>query len=108
MSTDINITVQASNQTDAQLVSHHIGQYLTATGFTDVTVLPTEPMKFQEHTNQNETLSAISRLNPQLLGYQVNIDPCVQGQWGGNPTMPDGPDEDYSFFINVLLLTHVL
>lgn len=78
---EINITVEASNITDAQLVGHHINQYLQSTGFTGVSMSQSEPQQFQDPTTQSEAVQAIRRLNPSLFAASVNID-CNVFQWG--------------------------
>lgn len=84
---NINITVEASTITDAQLVGHHISQYLQSTGFTDVNVSQNEPQQFPDPSSQSEAIQAIRRLNPDLLATPVNID-CGVFQWGPDST-PD-------------------
>ncbi len=91
----VNITVEATNITDAQLVAHHIGQYMIGTGFTDVTINQEDPLQFSEPTSQSDAIQTIRRLNPGLFDSSVNIDSSVYS-WGGSgtPEMPDGPDGD--------------
>lgn len=95
MSDGINITVESNNITSSQLVSHHIGQYLMSTGFTDVNISQADPLTFAEPSTQSEAAQAIRSLNPGLFDTFVNIDPAVFDWGGGGGTeMPDGPDSE--------------
>lgn len=88
----ITVNVFAPDAIDAQLVSDHIGQYLSNTGFNDVTVDRTCAPHISEPSTQSEALQAIRKLNPGLFSMPVTVSPEV-GQWG-SVEYPDGPESD--------------
>lgn len=92
MNDSVSITVEASNQSDVELISNQISTCLTGVGFTDVSVFQTFTPQYKEPTSQEAAVQAIHRLNPQLFSTPISISGCV-GSFT-SVQMPDGPDED--------------
>lgn len=88
----IEISVYAPDAINAQLVSDHIGQYLSNTGFTNVTVDRGAAPHIAEPTTQSEALQAIRSLNPGLFNAAISIMPDIGSSVGLD--FPDGPESD--------------
>lgn len=88
----IGISVFGNDAIQAQLVADHVGQYLSNTGFTDVTTDRSLAPHIPEPNSQSEALQAIRNLNPELFNVPVTITPEMSAGNGGMD-YPDGPEE---------------
>ena len=87
----IGISVFGEDAIQTQLVADHLGQYMSNTGFTNVTVDRSMASHIPEPSSQSEALQAIRNLNPELFDTMITITSEISET--GGPEYPDGPEE---------------